>query len=58
MKDNLIFLKKTRIKGKKRPEKDIKILLRKKKEKGVSITKNVKKKLPKYRRNNYLIHKD
>ena len=35
------FLKKKNKKGKKRPEKDIKILLKRKKKKGVSIIKNV-----------------
>ena len=35
------FLKKKNKKGEKRPEKDIKILLKRKKKKGVSIIKNV-----------------
>ena len=40
MKDSKIFLKKKNTKGEKRPEKDIKILLKKKK-KCISITRNV-----------------
>ena len=46
VKDIKIFLEK-RIKGKKNAKKDIKILLRKKKKKGVSI---IKQKLPQYKR--------
>ena len=42
---------KKKIIGKKNPEKDIKVLLKRKKE------KERKKKLPEYRRNYYLTHK-
>ena len=41
VKDIIIFLKKKKIKGKKR--KDIKILLKKENKKGVSIIKNLKR---------------
>ena len=43
VKDIMIFLKKKKIKGKKRIEKDIKILLKKENKKGVSIIKNLKR---------------
>ena len=43
VKDNNFFLKKENTKDKKRSEKDIKILPKKKEEKGVSVIKNVSK---------------
>ena len=51
MKETKISLKKKKIIGKKNPEKDIKVLLKMKKE------KEREKKLPEYRRNYYLTHK-
>ena len=52
-----IFLKKKKIKGEKRLEKDIKILLKEKKEKRYQYYLERQKRLPEYRRNHYLAHK-
>ena len=57
VKDIKIFLKNKKIKGKKMPEKYIKILLKKKKKKRHQYYKERKQKLPEYRRNYYLTHK-
>ena len=41
VKDIKIILKKSKTKGKERPEKDIKVLLKNKEEKGITIIRNV-----------------
>ena len=50
-------MKKKKIKGEKRLEKDIKILLKKKKEKRNQYYLERQKRLPEYKRNHYLAHK-
>ena len=54
-----MFLKKKKTKGEKRPKKNIKILLKKKKEKrcNKNLSEEQKKELAEYRRNGYLTHK-